>query len=139
MQPRLMKPWSHNGFAWASDGAIIIRVAKRKGVKRQGIDATNTCWKQYPTGKATWEMPRITRLVKKESTVQLGHRVFRGKYLLKIAKLKRIRVAIDYGNTAEAMPFKFAEGAGLLMPLRWPAVGKIVELKRPKRAHRVIE
>lgn len=113
--PRMTEPWNYGPFTWASDGAIIVRVAARPSVTMSDIK-TDKMWEHYPTGEATWEQVDIEGVVA-EAAVKLGHRVFRGKYFLKLAALRGLLFAIDFGSHSEALPFRFAGGCGLIMPL----------------------
>lgn len=113
----LRKPWNFNGYTYASDGAIIVRVPERKGLPIIFINPAGV-WKHFPKASGVrWIKFHDTPGVKPDHGVRFGHRLFRGFYLIEISKLPAARVAVDYGGPLDPLPFKFDGGYGLLMPL----------------------
>lgn len=143
----LHKPFTHNGFTWATNGRIAVRVPSMESVPENGLAPKNTAYvfKPFDAEKCIAPMPVFppVELVacsscggtgeeadgsacwkcegepmsEKAESVQCGTRKISNILLAKMAKLSGVLMQID-GDKLSPCSFTFDGGCGLVMPMK---------------------
>lgn len=139
------KPWTRDGFTYATEGRIIVRVPALPGIAEnpEAPDAEARCFiPRYDDNASFVPLPKLParqwNVCEKcggngdepggcgwcddqggrwtYHALTISHRVFGDEYLHLMEKLPEIEIAPTHGGEAQPLPFRFAgDGIGLLM------------------------
>jgi len=145
-RPQIKRPFSRDGYTYATDGRVIVRVARRKRYKENpdapDVSVCGTFAYRGITKKLPRPIPKTqkaicdscgndrryrvscdncngTGRVHKYVYVRVGSRFIDAKYLHLLAKLPNIRIQ-QAGHTNSPAYFSFDGGCGYIMPLQNP-------------------
>lgn len=143
----LCEPFSHGNYTYATDGKMIIRVARVDGVDENpsapSENGINDVMQQFVEGTATEYIPAFPPVVRevcaccggngisdwdecqecekgtvtKWEVVQIGARKIKNIFLEKIATLPSARIS-STGESLTGCSFVFDGGIGIVMPVR---------------------